>query len=397
MKKRKNGTARPERLSVGFVRNVTQPGRYGDGRGGYGLSLLVKPTSVPGRLSKTWNQRLIINKEPRSIGLGSYPVVELDEAREQALLNKRALARGEDPRRKVSDVPTFKEAAEKVIEVHRPTWKGDSSLKDWALSFSYVFPVIGDVPVSQITTSHVLDVLTPIWTEKPGTAKKVKSRISAVMKWAVGQGFRGDDPAGDAISAALPKKQQPVKHRKALPYVEVEAALETIRQATDVDNLPATLGMRFLTLTAVRPGEVLGMTWDEVDLEAATWTIPAERMKTSQAHRVPLSEQAMKVLKVAKRESRGGSFVFAYSDSRLWKGIFQDLLNRLKIKANPHGFRSSFRDWAAERSGMPKEIAELALAHVRKDKVEAAYLRTDQFEQRRQLMQSWANFVAPKG
>ena len=251
MKKQRNGAARPERLSVGFVKGIGQPGRYGDGRGGYGLSLLVKATSVPGRMSKTWSQRITINGKPRSIGLGSYPVVELEEAREQALLNKRALTKGEDPRRKVSDIPTFREAAEKVIEIHKPTWKGDSSVKDWALSFSYVFPVLGDVPVSQITTSHVLDVLVPIWTEKPGIAKKVKSRISAVMKWAVGQGYREDDPAGDAISAALPKKQQPVKHRKALPYVEVEAALETIRQARETDNLPVTLGMRFLTLTAV--------------------------------------------------------------------------------------------------------------------------------------------------
>ena len=208
MKKRRIKAARPKRLSVGFVKDVMHPGRFGDGRGGYGLSLLVRPTTVPGRLSKTWNQRILINGKPRSIGLGSFPVVELDEAREQALLNKRALAKGEDPRRKVSDVPTFREAAEKVVEIYKPTWKGNISVKDWATSFnSYAFPVLGDVPISQITTSNVLDVLVPIWATKRVPAMKVKSRISAVMKWAIGQGYREDNPAGMPSTQPYRKKR----------------------------------------------------------------------------------------------------------------------------------------------------------------------------------------------
>ncbi len=288
MKKRRIKAARPKRLSVGFVKDVMHSGRFGDGRGGYGLSLLVRPTTVPGRLSKTWNQRLIINGKPRSIGLGSYPVVELDEAREQALLNKRTLDKGGDPRRKVSDVPTFREAAEKVVEIYTPTWKGPASLRDWQGSLTnYVFPVVGDVAVDRISTNHVLDILVPIW-EKRVTAMKVRSRISAVLRWSIAQGHMKTNPAGESLDGALPKQtKQPVQHRKSLPYAEVEAALETIRKARDATNLAATLGMRFLTLTAVRPGEVQGMKWSEVDLEAATWTIPAERMKRNKEFRVP--------------------------------------------------------------------------------------------------------------
>ena len=376
------------------------PGRFGDGRGGYGLSLLVRPTTVPGRLSKTWNQRLIINGKPRSIGLGSYPVVELDEAREQALLNKRALAKGEDPRRKVSDVPTFREAAEKVVEIYKPTWKGPASLRDWKGNMdNYAFPVLGDVPVSQITTSHVLDVLVPIWTEKRVTAQKVKSRIGMVLKWSIAEGHRPDNPAGESLDAALPKQERkPVQHRKSLPYAEVEAALETIREARDATNLPATLGMRILTLTAVRPGEVQGMKWSEVDLEAATWTLPAERMKRNKEFRVPLSRQAVNVLKAAKKAIPGGEYVFSLSGQPLDDRVFQRLVKKLAIAATPHGFRSSFTEWATERSDMEKEVIQVCISHKAiDDRVWLAYMRSDRFEKRRELMQQWADFVAPKG
>ena len=268
---------RPTKLSAAFVKTVNRPGRYGDGRGGHGLSLLVKPSSS-GNLSKTFSQRLRINGHPCNIGLGSFPVITLAEAREKALENRRAVAQGRDPRDRSGGIPTFAQAVEKVIQIHKPNWKdGARSAELWRSSLrDYALQRLGRKPVNKITTSDVLAVLVPIWTEKRETARRVRQRIGAIMKWAIAEGHREDNPAGEAIGAALPKNGTPRKHQRALPHGEVGEALQKVQKS---NAWPATkLAFEFLVLTAARSGEVRGATWEEIDLEACTWTVPGKRI-----------------------------------------------------------------------------------------------------------------------
>ena len=383
---------RPARLSATFVRTVTEPGRYGDGRGAFGLSLLVKPTSA-GRVSRTWAQRLRLDGRPFNIGLGGYPLVALAEARETALNNARAVRAGVDlltEKRRTSAMPTFQEAAERVVELHAPTWRNGKTAAIWRARLAeYAYPVIGNVKVDALTTADILRVVTPIWAEKRETARKVRQYISAVMAWSIGQGFRVDNPAGsDVISGALPKAGAKTTHRRALPFVDVPAALAKVRES---NAGPTTKqAVEFLTLTACRSAEVRGATWDEIDQDAAMWTIPAARMKGARAHRVPLSDAALAVLERAKGYADGSNLLFPSPTGRvLSDNVLSKLFRELGVEGTPHGMRSSFRDWAAECSGVPREIAELALAHVEGSASELAYRRTDFFERRRQLMEDW--------
>ncbi|MDE0378652.1 MAG: tyrosine-type recombinase/integrase [Rhodospirillales bacterium] len=384
---------RPKTLNARFVETVNRPGRYGDGRGGHGLSLLVKPMSN-GRLSKSWAQRLRVGGKPIDMGLGAFPVVTLKAAREAALANRRAVAEGRDPRRAIAAVPTFAEAAETVIELHAQTWRDKGkSAGQWRASLrDYAMPRLGDKSVADITSADVLAVLVPIWSAKRVTARRVRQRIGAILKWAVAEGYRDDNPAGDAITAALPKGGVARQHQRALPYAEVGAAIEAVRASTAYRA--SALAFEFLVLTAARSGEVRGARWEEIDADAATWTVPAERMKGGLEHRVPLSERALAVLKMARTLRDDSGLVFpSVSGRRLGESNLSDLCRRLGIEAVPHGFRSSFRQWAAERTNIPREVAELALAHVNSDRVEAAYQRSDLFERRRDLMESWARYL----
>ena len=388
---------RPYRLSARFVATIDQPGRYGDGRGSGGLSLLVKHT-IRGHLAKSWAQRLHVDGRQRNLGLGSWPHVSLAEARVKCALNLAARQRGELVTGRKRTVPTFEEAAEKVIAVHRAGWKaGSRSEEDWRRALrDYAIPKLGGRPVHRITTSDVMEVLLPIWNEKRVTARRVRHRISAVMRWAVAQGYREDNPAGEAIGAALPKNGVRPQHLAALPYAEVAGAIEQVRGS---GAYPATvLAFEFLVLTACRSGEVRGARWDEVDLEGREWRIPAERMKTGREHRVPLSGGARAVLQKAQRLADGSGPVFPSArGGPLSKLAIAKLVRDLGIGAVPHGFRSSFRDWAAECSDAPREVCELALAHVNTNAIEAAYRRTDLFERRRALMEQWAAFLAGSG
>ena len=389
-------TSRPKMLSATFVRTIKVSGRYGDGRGGLGLSLLVKPASRGG-VSKSWSQAVRLDGRPTSIGLGRYPVVTLAMAREKALENARAIVLGEDPRRSAGrGVPTFEEAAETVIAIHAGNWKaGSRSEEQWRTSMrDYVYPALGGKSVDSITTRDVMDVLLPIWTTKRETARRVRQRIGSVMKWAVAQGHRGDNPAGDAIAEALPKNGVQVVHQRALPHVEIGPALERVKDSGAYPHL--VLAFELLVLTACRNGEVRNARWSEIDLDSAVWTIPGERMKAGREHRVPLSGRALSVLAEARHEADGGDLVFRSPAGRpLAASALAKLLRELAIDAVPHGFRSSFRDWAAECTDSPREVCELALAHVNSDRVEAAYRRSDLFEKRRALMDGWAAYVAP--
>ena len=385
---------RPKRLSATFVNTVNVPGRYGDGRGGHGLSLLVKKASTGG-FSKSWAQRIRLDGKPANVGLGAYPVVTLARARQKALANARTVSEGRDPRDRAGCAPTFEQAVETVIGIHAENWKdGGKSAAQWRASLrDYAVPKIGVKRVDRISTADVMEVLLPIWSTKRETARRVRQRIGAVMKWAVAQGYREDNPAGDAISAALPKNNVRRQHQRALPHSRVAEALGRVR--TSKAHWTTTLAFEFLVLTACRSGEVREARWDEVDDASATWTVPPARMKAKLEHRVPLSNCAVAVLDEARELSDRSGLIFPSPTGRvLSDSTLSKLLRELGIGAVPHGFRSSFRDWAAERTDVPREVCELALAHVNSDRVEAAYRRSDLFERRRVLMQQWADYLS---
>ena len=384
---------RPRRLSATFVRTVNLPGRYGDGHGGHGLSLLVKRTACGG-LSKSWTQAIRPGGRTTSIGLGAYPLVTLAAARDKALDIARAVAQGRDPRRRVRRVPTFAEASETVIAIHAEHWKGPRNEREWRASLrDYAMPKLGRRHVNAITADHVMAVLLPIWSTKRITAQRVRQRIGAVMKWAIAKGYRADNPAGEAISAALPSNRVATQHQRALPHAEVGAALARVRGS---GSYPGTvLAFEFLVLTAARSAEVRGARWAEIDRAGAVWTIPGARMKAGREHRVPLAPRALEVLDEAAERFGGDDPVFPSPTGKVANhSLMPTLLRELEIGAVPHGFRSSFRDWAAECTDAPREVCELALAHVNSDRVEAAYRRTDLFDRRRELMRDWAAYIA---
>jgi len=356
--------------------------------------LRVKRTAR-GHLSKSWGQRISVDGRPRNLGLGTWPHVSLAEARQKCVLNLVARGRGELITGRKRTVPTFEEAVEQVIAIHRAGWKdGGRSEQLWRATLrDHAMPTLGGRPVHRINTADVMAVLLPIWNAKRATARQVRHRISAVMRWAVAQGYREDNPAGDAIGAALPRNGVRVQHRRALPYAEVAGAIAAVRGS---GAYPMTvLAFEFLVLTACRSGEVRGARWEEMDLEAREWRIPAERMKTGREHRVPLSTGALAVLHEARGLADGSALVFPSArGGPLSEATIGKMVRDLKMGAVPHGFRSSFRDWAAECTEVPREVCELALAHVNRDRVEAAYRRSDLFERRRALMESWSAFLA---
>ena len=366
-------------LSAAFCKTIKTAGAYGDGRGGHGLTLMVDQRT--GRLSRYWYQRLRIDGKAVNIGLGSYPVVGLADARAKALANARAVASGQDPRL-AAVVPTFRDAADKVIALHAATWKdGGKSARQWAASLdAYAMPRLGAKAVDRITTSDVMAVLMPIWNDKRETARRVRQRIGAVLKWAVAQGYREDNPAGDAIGAALPKGGQHREHHRALGHADVAGALRTIRETA---AWPTTkLAIEYIALTAARSGEVRGATWSEIDIESATWTVPADRMKAGREHRVALSSSALAVLESAREYEDASGLVFPSGRSKAMSdGTLSKLLKENGIDAVVHGFRSSFRDWCGE-TGVDREVAE------------AAYARSDLLERRRTVMQKWADYLA---
>ena len=383
---------RNQPLTAAFVRTVKRPGRYGDGRGGFGLSLLVK-TTKNGRISRSWSQRMIDPATGRqtSIGLGSYPVVTLAEARRKALKNRREIDAGRDPRG--GGVPTFEKATEKVIALHRKGWKSGSRTEAiWRNSFTrHAYPKLGSMPVDKIKTADVLAVLGPIWHSKPSQAQLVRRRIGQVMKWSIAQGLRPDNPAGEALAAALPKNGKTKKHHKALPHSEVAGAL---RKIEDSNAAPSTRLVIFaIAATACRTGEVRGARWSEIDTEAAIWTIPADRTKTGRPFRVALSSMALGVL--AEARERFGSIGLVLpgrGGNPVGHGSVGTLFRRLGIEGTPHGLRSSFRDWCGE-TGVPREVAEACLAHV-VGGVEGAYARSDLLERRREVMEDWGRYLA---
>lgn len=382
---------RPKKLSAQFVKTVANPGRYGDRRGGCGLSLLVQDSNT-GRLAKSWAQRLRINGQPFNVGLGSYPIVSLARAREKALENARAVEQGHDPRVKAARIPTVAECVDRVIEVMRPNWRHHRTEQQLRYFITkHALPHIGNKPVDAVTPGDVLQFLVPLAISIPASARKTKAALHQVFQWAVAQGLRQGNPT-EGISAALPKLNAR-EHHKALPYSQVASAIKTVRETTAWEG--TKLAFEFMVLTAARSGEVRLAQWSEIDLGSAMWIIPAHRMKAGREHRVPLSRAALYILDEARALTGGQSLVFpsstgqAMSDSTISK-----LLRSYGVEAVPHGFRSSFRDWAGEKSNASWAAIESSLAHSIGSNVEKAYFRSDMLDQRRTLLESWAAYIS---
>ena len=388
---------RKRSLTAAFVKNVRHKGGFGPDKYGdqHGLMLRVQMTG-----GKQWIWRGTIHGKRVDLGLGGWPYVSLAEARQAAFEHRKLAREGGDPRslRTGQRVPTFADAAETVIRIHEQGWKdGGKNASQWRASLrDYAMPRLGKLRVSDTSTADVMAVLLPIWNEKPETARRVRQRIGSVMKWAVAQGHRQDNPAGDALGAALPKNGVAKKHHRALPHTEVGSAIATIRASRAYWATVAAL--EFVILTASRSGEVRHARWDEVDLATATWAVPADRMKMKREHRVPLSSRALQILAEAREMADGSGLIFpSVRGLPLSDGTLSKLVREHGIPAVVHGFRSSFRDWSAECSNAPREVCELALSHVNTDRVEAAYMRSDLFERRRALMQSWADYISEGG
>ena len=378
------------RLTAAKARSLSKPGLHGDGGT---LYLAVAPGG-----SKSWIQRLTIHGKRRDIGLGGFLLVSLAEARHKAFENRRLAWADGDPlaAKRRARVPTFREAAERTFEANRPRWRNAKVVKNWLQQLErHAFPVLGNMDVDRIGREDVLRVLTPIWTVKPETARKLRQRIRATLRWAEAHGHVAYNVAGEGIDGALPAMPAVREHYRALPYREVAAALETATASRA--SLAAKLCLRFLVLTAARSGEARGATWDEIDLDAREWRIPANRMKAGVEHRVPLSEAALGTLEQARplRDASGLIFPSPTKPGRTLSDMTLTKVLRttgLAERTTVHGFRSSFRDWCAE-TGKPRELAEAALAHV-VGGVEGAYFRSDLFEQRRRLMADWARYIS---
>ena len=332
-------------LSAAFVRSAP-PGRHADGNG---LYLFVQPTGT-----RSWVQRFVIRGRRRELGLGAATLVPLAKAREQALANRMLARSGGDPlseKRHVQGVPTFAEAAQRVLEQKRGGWRGKWHAQNWWRSMErYVFPLVGNRPVSEVNTADVLEILSPIWHAKAATAREVRQRVRAVLEWAIALDMRNDNPC-DRVVPVLGPQNDIVTHRQALPHQDVAVAIETVR-ASSSPQPAVKLAFELLVLTAARSGEVRLATWDEMDVAGRVWTVPALRMKAKREHRVPLCGRALEVLAGARALGDGCGLVFPMRSGRpISASTMPKMLQYHEIAAVAHGFRSSFRDWAAEMTG----------------------------------------------
>jgi len=375
------------------VRNLKEPGRYSDGDG---LILEVRPGG-----SKSWIARLQANGRRRDYGLGSFKDISLTEARDKAREYRKQLRAGVDPleaKRLAREIPTFKAAAKEYHEEWRRRRRNAKHEAQWLSSLeAYAFPRFGDLRVDQVGNGHVRDALADIWLTKPETARRVRQRIGKVLDFAHGKGWRAAF-AMAAVNSSLPEQPSKTGRFEAMPYARIPEFLETLTKRLSVGRL----ALEGLILTAARSGEIRGARWHEVDLEAATWTVPAERMKAGKEHIVPLSPAAVDVFKRAKALRIEASDLVFHGSKRgrpLSDMTLLKVLRDLKEPCTVHGFRSAFRDWVAEDTGIAGEVAEAALAHAIPNKVEAAYKRTDFLEKRRKLMNAWGAYckgTAPK-
>ena len=381
------------KLTPQSVRATAKPGRYSDGGG---LYLAVRAGG-----SKQWIYLFRWRGKLTEMGLGGVLGVDLKEARRLAGEAREAVARGVNPltaRQASGAIPTFGEAADAYVAVMARQWSNEKHRAQWSTTLTTDAAKLRPVAVDQVTTEDVLGVLQPIWTVKPETASRLRGRIENVLDAAKAKGHRkGENPARwrGHLDHLLPKRQKLTRgHHAALPYGKVPAFVASLREREAM----AALALEFLILTAARSGEVREAKWNEVDLKAKVWTVPAARMKAKREHRVPLSDRAAEILATVQvlSEGKADATIFQGADGGpLSINAFRALLLRMDLKGSevtPHGFRSSFRDWAGEVSSFPREVAEAALAHVVGDATERAYRRGDALEKRRELMVAWAQY-----
>ncbi|HLH98025.1 MAG TPA: integrase arm-type DNA-binding domain-containing protein [Xanthobacteraceae bacterium] len=389
-------------LTVKKIERLKQPGRYADGHGLY--------LQVMSATNRSWLLRYERNGRERWLGLGPLHTFDLSEARERARKARQLLQDGIDPieQRKSARAAqalaearalTFQDAARQYFDAHERSWKNAKHRAQFLSTLeTYAFPKIGRLSVAEIDTGLVLKVLEPIWHQKTETANRVRARIESVLDWATVRGYRtGDNPARwkGHLSETLPSREriQKVVHHAALPYDDVSAFFKELKEREGV----SARALEFTILTAARTGETIGATWEEIDLEAKTWTVPAGRIKGGREHKVPLSDRALEVLRGLPREKNNPSVFVGPRRGGLSNMSMASVLKRMgRDDITVHGFRSTFRDWAAECTNYPNHVVEMALAHAVGDKVEAAYRRGDLFEKRRRLMTEWAKFCGAK-
>ena len=397
------------KLTAKMVTQISEPGRYGDGNG---LYLVVSPAGT-----KSWIQRVQIGRKRTDRGLGGVAKVSLSNARKIATANLAAIQNGKNPFepghvpapvKATPAIPTFADAAQAVAALNLDEW-GAATAKRWLRRLElHAYPTLKDRDVAEITRADLADLLTPLRTENHETARKVRQSLAKVFRWARAHDYRKDDPADDALGELVKKVKHVPEHRQALPYCEVGAAIRKVQFGYALRV--TTLAFEFLILTAARTSEIRGMVWAEVDLENAIWEIPASRMKAKRFHRVPLSNQAMVILRqcryIPDPDADDDSIfqVVEVTDGHVFrmptgKPLSENsLLGRCekdRIGATPHGFRTSFRGWAKAEYGARFEAIELALAHSIGTSVTQAYDREDLLEERREIMQAWASFLDP--
>lgn len=381
------------KLNPTQVRNLAEPGRYMDGDG---LMLEIKPGG-----SKTWLVRLQADGRRRDYGLGSFKDVSLSEAREKARAYRRQLRAGIDPveakRKSALRIPEFGEAALVVHGEHKAGWKNSKHGAQWLSTLeAYAFPSFGGVRIDMVDTGHVRDALAAIWLTKPETARRVRQRIATVLDYGHGKGWREHPFVMGPVNKALPRQPRKDGHFAAMPFANVPNFLSRLRERQSIGRL----ALEALILTAARSGEIRGAAWSELDLDASIWTIPALRMKGGKTHVVPLSPVAVAVFRRAAEFRRATDDLVFHGLKRGKPLSDMTLLKVLRDMGEPytvHGFRSAFRDWVAEDTNVPGEIAEAALAHAIPNRVEAAYRRTDYLDKRRKLMEAWAKYCTGAG
>ena len=397
------------KLTAKMVTQLSEPGRYGDGNG---LYLVVSPAG-----SKSWIQRVQIGGKRTDRGLGGVAKVSLGQARKIATANLAAIQNGKNPFeaghapapvKETPAIPTFADTARAVYALNLEEW-GAATAKRWLRRLEiHTFPTLGNRDVAEITRTDLADLLTPLRTENHETARKVRQALAKVFRWARAHDYRIDDPADDALGELVKKVKHVPEHHRTLPYCEVG---EAIRKVQFGYALRVTgLAFEFLILTAARTSEIRGMVWAEVDLENAIWEIPADRMKAKRSHRVPLSNQAMVILRQVRHipdpdaaddsifqlvEVTDGHVFRMPTGKPLSENSLLDRCEKDRIGATPHGFRTSFRGWAKAEYGARFEAIELALAHSIGTSVTQAYDREDLLEERREIMQAWASFLDP--
>jgi len=397
-----------ERVTALFVRHVDRPGRYSDGRNLYLQVRKSSRTEPTATVNKSWVFRYERFGKDTWMGLGPYPDVSLRDAREFAARARKQLLKGIDPladkrahqraaRAEHDDRLTFAECAEHYVESQAPGWSNPKHIDQWRNTLKKLAgPIIGRLPVDQVDTALVMRCIEPIWTTRTETASRLRGRIEAVLDWATVRGYRkGDNPARwrGHLDKLLPRPSQVarVKHHPALPYTEVGAFIQQLREDTGI----ASRALELTILTAARTNEVIQAEWSEFDLDLKTWVVPAERMKSKREHRVPLSDAAVAALKAVKGRSKRYVFPGHKRSSHLSNTAMLQALKRLgRTGITVHGFRSTFRDWCAESTNYPSDVAEMALAHTLRDKTEAAYRRGDLFEKRSRLMTDWARYCS---